>query len=751
MPLVSIIIPTFNSELYIRETLESAVSQTLKDIEIIIADCASKDKTLEIINEYAKNDSRIKVLNRPMEYVGVSRNAALAEATGDYIMFMDSDDWLNEDACEVLYNQISNNNDDMVFFAHRNYLEEAGTSRCFNGNIAAFENYYNGQSFHLWEINEPFFSGSEAWYKIYKKSFLDKYNIRFGKEKFGEDTIFFCECIVNAQKVSVMNRALYNYRKMSTSSTTIYGEKYWKDIFSTRPKCYEIFAKSKHSDIFLKTCLPYIIRSVMYWYSRWSSLRGFPQKEYYALMRQFFLKIMQEHPEEVDAAKDFIECKAFKHIIKEDWNTRKIINFMRMVFSIRNDETNHKVFKIFGISIKIKKTGDRKKYKKLKKFYDKKIVDIKSKVSQGKKIRVAFYVNDSKWKCQSLFDAMQKSSHYEPFILVGKNSVTKVHPEYQTIDDIKKIYQNFISKGMQTYYAYDIENKVHIPLDIFRSDIIFYSRQFNIDQIYDISNVGKNILTCYVPYFISNSPIDVEAGYNFHNLLWKYYVINDDTVKEYCNVMQNKGDNLKAVGYPVMDQYLKNTSKDKNYVIYAPHWSLGDSPLKYATFDWNGEFMLEFAKAHREIKWVFKPHPILKGRLVELGLMTKEEVEKYYLDWSQIGVKYEGFDYIDLFKESKAMITDCGSFLAEYMPTKNPVILLRSRRATPYNFLAKKVTKYYYSVWNVEQLEEKLNSVILKGRDPWKERRLAVLESLNLVTNASQNIINDLNMEFGIK
>ena len=216
--------------------------------------------------------------------------------------------------------------------------------------------------------------------------------------------------------------------------------------------------------------------------------------------------------------------------------------------------------------------------------------------------------------------------------------------------------------------------------------------------------------------------------------------------------MINKGLNLSVVGYPELDTYLEPTVEDnKKYVIYAPHWSLGNTPLKYATFDWNGQYILDYAKAHPEIKWIFKPHPVLKGRLIELGLMTQEEADNYYAEWDKIGIKYEGPDYLDLFKESKALITDCGSFLAEYMPTKNPVILLRSKKATPYNFLAQKVTKYYYSVWNLQELETALKNVLIKGLDPWKERRLAMLNKLDLVTNASQNILDEFNREFDIK
>ena len=106
MPKVSVIIPTFNSELYIRECIDSVIIQTLEDIEIIVVDSASSDKTISIVEEYAQKDNRINLLKRGKEFVGISRNAALDVATSDYIMFCDSDDWLEPTACEEAYNQI---------------------------------------------------------------------------------------------------------------------------------------------------------------------------------------------------------------------------------------------------------------------------------------------------------------------------------------------------------------------------------------------------------------------------------------------------------------------------------------------------------------------------------------------------------------------------------------------------------------------------------------------------------------------
>ncbi len=426
--------------------------------------------------------------------------------------------------------------------------------------------------------------------------------------------------------------------------------------------------------------------------------------------------------------------------------------FIQSVFSVTNSANRkQKIITILGQTIKLNRKPFKKDYRKLSKKYKKTISEIKNIVGT-RKIRVAFYVNDDKWKCQNLYDLLLKDEHYEPFMVVGRSLLEEGHIEFQDSDYTMNLYNFYKAAGMQTYLAWDFEKGVPIGLDTFKPDVIFYSRQWRLYPEHNVKTTSEFALTCYVPYFISNSPTKIEAGYGFHNTLWRYYVINKDLKNEYAKSMQNAGKNLKVVGYPNLDSYLEYKDNEKKYVIYAPHWSVGaNTMLNYATFDWSGLPILEFAKQHPEINWLFKPHPRLKKELSFKGVMSKDDVENYWAEWDKIGFKYEGPDYIGLFKKSKAMITDCGSFLAEYMPSKNPVILLRSSIATPYNFLAKKVTKYYYKAHNTEELSALLDEVILNGIDKDKEKRLKMLEDLALVTNASQNILNDLNKEFGIK
>jgi len=453
--------------------------------------------------------------------------------------------------------------------------------------------------------------------------------------------------------------------------------------------------------------------------------------------------------------KDFMEEKdifPLQTILFEGYEMPCVANtdkFLRMIYGdYMKLPRDFGVQRHFQYLVEENKASDGE-YLKCAQRYLRRIKQIKEKIKRGEKVRVAFYVNDTKWKCQNLFDLMKKSKDYDPFVLVARTCGKK---EAQTEKELEDIVKFFEERNMPVYRIYKPNKKAPIAIKKFKPDIVFYSRPWGIAKGHNIKSVSKSALTAYVPYFISNSSAELEANGKFQNRLWKYYILNEDLRREYAQCMANQGRNLAVVGYPLMETYIGYQPSDKrqNYVIYAPHWSVGETKLKYATFDWSGPYMLEFAQKHPEIKWVFKPHPILKKTLVNTKHMTEEEVDKYWDAWDKIAIKYEGPEYLDLFKQSKALITDCGSFLAEYMPTQNPVILLRSKSASPYNFLGQKVTKYYYSVWNVDELSEKLKTIVMGNEDPWKKERLSMLDSLKLITNASENIISDLNKTFGI-
>jgi len=151
------------------------------------------------------------------------------------------------------------------------------------------------------------------------------------------------------------------------------------------------------------------------------------------------------------------------------------------------------------------------------------------------------------------------------------------------------------------------------------------------------------------------------------------------------------------------------------------------------------------------LNWVFKPHPRLKLQVIKDGIMTENEINRYYDEWGKIGMVYDHGDYFDIFKNSDALITDCSSFLSEYLPTMMPVIHLISKNMVAPNPISKVTSSHYYKARDLKELEFYLNDVIINKNDPLKERRINDISILTSDGNsASSRIVNHLKKEFQI-
>ena len=309
---------------------------------------------------------------------------------------------------------------------------------------------------------------------------------------------------------------------------------------------------------------------------------------------------------------------------------------------------------------------------------------LKNKIRNKEKLNVAFLCSDKqKWKCQSLFELLKQDENFHPFILVAKKDKNSWEADFITKEEEEEVYNFFAEHlNLETYFAYDYEKEEHIDLEKFNCDIIFYQQPWGLMEKQSPLMQSYKSLTCYVPYYVPNLAACTECNLDFHNFIHNYYVVNETIKKYYSPKMKNLGKNLKVVGHTILDYFFLNCEKirkeEKKYVIYAPHWSIDYQEENYATFKANGQYILDFAKKHPEINWIFKPHPYLKQRLKLLKVMTNEQIENYWNEWDKIGLKYEGGDYLHLFAQAKAMITDCGSFLTEFFLTEQPLIHLIS-------------------------------------------------------------------------
>lgn len=235
MPKISIIVPVYKVEKFLRKSIESFKNQTLTDIEIVLVDDGSPDDCGKICDQYAANDKRIKVLHKKNAGVSAARNDGLKMATGDYIIFCDSDDWMSENACEVLYKKASESNADVVigdvYMAYENgkskyvkfYKDEFNVSDRNKINDLIKADIYRSYCPNPPEEG-PAFGYGGPWNKLVRRTLLDDNNIRFDLRVKGvfDDILYTAHILYYANMISYIQKPVYYYRIVENSITHSY-------------------------------------------------------------------------------------------------------------------------------------------------------------------------------------------------------------------------------------------------------------------------------------------------------------------------------------------------------------------------------------------------------------------------------------------------------------------------------------------------------------------------------------------------
>lgn len=217
MPKVSIVVPVYNVEKYLRQCLDSIINQTFKDIEIICINDCTPDNSQRILEEYAKKDNRISiVVNEENLGLGRTRNKSFNYINSDYVLFVDSDDWLELNAVEVLYEAITSTDSNIAYFNYRDVHEDTGKIvETILKNVVSDTNLEleDKKVFTNKDIRNFSFRKipNLSWFKLYKKSFLVNNNIYFAPYKF-EDQIFSIKAKILSDKNVYVDKILYNYR-----------------------------------------------------------------------------------------------------------------------------------------------------------------------------------------------------------------------------------------------------------------------------------------------------------------------------------------------------------------------------------------------------------------------------------------------------------------------------------------------------------------------------------------------------------
>lgn len=206
MPLISVIIPVYKVEQYIEECLDSLLNQTFIDFEIILIDDGSPDNSGIICDEYAKKDSRIRVVHKQNGGAGAARNTGIDAAHGEYIAFVDSDDFCNKN---YLYNFFTDSqvNEDLVIQGFHKYVREEQPGIDFKPAIYDRNNLVGGI------LDNNLLSFGAPYCKLFRYDIIEKNNIRFStKYSFGEDTYFFFSYLTHIRSIRMVNSKGYYYR-----------------------------------------------------------------------------------------------------------------------------------------------------------------------------------------------------------------------------------------------------------------------------------------------------------------------------------------------------------------------------------------------------------------------------------------------------------------------------------------------------------------------------------------------------------
>lgn len=211
-PLVSVIIPVYNTEKYLRQCLDNVVNQTLKDIEIICVDDGSTDDSLRILREYAEKDVRMRVLTQELSNAGAARNHGLRYARGKYLSFLDSDDFFELDMLEKACRLAEETNAEIVVFDFDCYFE---SSKQFIPAWTTLPEASSDKVFIGEEVRKNAFVtfSSMAWDKLFLTEFVRESSLSFQEQHNVNDLYFVYSAIAKSDKIAVYNEVLAHYRK----------------------------------------------------------------------------------------------------------------------------------------------------------------------------------------------------------------------------------------------------------------------------------------------------------------------------------------------------------------------------------------------------------------------------------------------------------------------------------------------------------------------------------------------------------
>lgn len=326
---VSVIIPVYNAQMYLRKCLDSIIDQTLRDIEIICVDDGSTDGSWNILEEYRARDCRIELIRQENSGAGAARNRGLDAARGIYLSFLDSDDFFEPDMLELSYAKALEENSDIVVFGADIYWNDSGQYESVRWML---------QKKRLPETHP--FSGTDiqgnpfrafigwAWDKLFKTAFIKAGNYRFQEQRTTNDLLFVYSAIVDANRISLLDKVLAHQRRNVSGSLSVSRDKSWDCFYKALLALREHLKQTGKYDLFRRDFIDYSLH-----FSLWNinSLKGPSHKKLYnKLKNEWFAELGADSL----ASFDFEVKSEFRQYLHIKRTPYQIYKTVKAIFSV---------------------------------------------------------------------------------------------------------------------------------------------------------------------------------------------------------------------------------------------------------------------------------------------------------------------------------------------------------------------------------------------------------------------------------
>ena len=263
---MSVIIPVYNAEKYLRGCMDSVLGQTLRELEVICVDDGSTDGSAAILEEYAEKDSRVRVLRQENKGAGVARNLGIGAARGEYVAFIDSDDWAEKSYCSELVQCADEHSADIVVCRAQRF--DDATGELLPSGWMLKEQYPPGKAFTPEDIKKYIFQFTygQVWDKLFRRDFINTNGIRFPEIRAAEDTSFAYISLLSAKLISIQPSVLIHYRVNREGTTSGSFVKYPDAPFAAFNLVYEFLKSSgkyeEYEQSFLNWAMEYLVWQV---------------------------------------------------------------------------------------------------------------------------------------------------------------------------------------------------------------------------------------------------------------------------------------------------------------------------------------------------------------------------------------------------------------------------------------------------------------------------------------------------------